>query len=65
MTAVKTKSVFVHTFARCFCLFLAFYAGLFVCFAFTKIADDTVTRAFSLKTAESVIDRFIFTDFNS
>ena len=41
---VKTKLVFVHTLARCFCLFLAFYAGLFVCFAFTKIADAERNR---------------------
>ncbi len=47
-----------------FRLLLSSYGRFFVKFLLSQIADDAVSRAFSLKTTKCAFHAFVFSDFN-
>ena len=53
---------FNASFSRRFGLLFAFDGRAFVELFFTEIADNSVTRTFSLKTAQRAVEIFVFTD---
>ena len=62
---LSKPSAFDASLTSGFGLLLSSYGRFLVMFFFTKIADDTVTRTFSLKSAKRVVERFVFSDSDS
>ena len=56
------KLCFIHSFSGSFCLFLSLYTWLFISFLTTKVSNDTVSCAFSLKTANCTVQRLVFSN---
>ena len=48
--------------ASSFRFLFAFYAGFLVSLFLAEVTDDAVARAFSLETADCVVQTFVFTD---
>lgn len=51
----------VHSLTSRFCLFLTLYARLLVSLSFAEVTDNTVSCAFTLKTSQRTVQRFVFT----
>lgn len=64
-SVVFEKSAFNASLSCRFRLLLSSYGRFFVMLFFTKIADDTVARAFTFESAKRVVERFVFSDSDS